>query len=187
MLKLNIDESKIFFTADLHYLHSKNIEYSGRPFNNIIEHDEVLINNINEVVKDDCHLFILGDFIFTSNLDIIKYYYSRINGIKYLILGNHCVRNRMYRDSVREIFNGNIFDSLILSVNDDIYWLSHFPHEYFTGKNLHGHIHSGPTSHASKKLPFNPRRYDVGVDNNNYYPVNLEQIKEKVYDANVGI
>jgi calcineurin-like phosphoesterase family protein len=180
MLKLNVKEENIWFGSDHHFLHFKNLEYSGRPFKTIEEHDNTLIANINSVVKSTDYLFLLGDLIFTSNVEVIKDYYNRINGIKYLILGNHCIQNRMYRDSIREMFQGNIFDSLILSVNKEIYYLSHFPYQYFTGYCLHGHIHSGPNSNANEKLSFHPRRYDVGVDNNNYYPINLQQIKLKL-------
>lgn len=180
MLQLNIKEEDIFFTSDTHFRHFKNIEYSGRPFKTIEEHDNTLIDNINSVVSPSQHLFILGDMIFTSNLEIIRDYYNRINGIKYLILGNHCVTNKMYRDSVKEIFEGRVYDSLILSLYKDIYYLSHFPYQYFTGYNLHGHIHSGPNTHSSERLNFRPRQWDVGVDNNNYYPINLEQIKMKL-------
>lgn len=180
MLKLNIKDSDIFFTSDLHFKHSKNIEYSGRPFKSIEEHDNTLIDNINSVVSPNQYLFILGDMIFTSNLEIIKDYYNRINGIKYLILGNHDLVNRMYRDSVKEIFEGKIYDSLILSLYKDIYYLSHFPYQYFTGFNLHGHIHSGPNTNSSERLPQRSNQYDVGTDNNNYYPVSLEQIKNKL-------
>jgi calcineurin-like phosphoesterase family protein len=177
MLKLNVKDEDIYFCSDTHFLHFKNIEYSGRPFKTIEEHDNTLINNINSVVSPSQHLFILGDMIFTSNLEIIRDYYNRINGIKYLILGNHDVQNRMYRDSVKEIFEGRVYDSLILSLYKDIYYLSHFPYQYFTGYNLHGHIHSGPNTHGTGKLPFKPKRYDCGVDNNLYYPISLGQIK----------
>jgi calcineurin-like phosphoesterase family protein len=180
MIKLNIDESKLFFTSDLHFKHYKNLEYSGRPFKTIEEHDDKLISNINEVVGKDDHLFILGDFIFTGSIEIIRSYYNRINGIKYLILGNHDLQNKMYRQSIIDIFEGRMFDSLILSVNNQIYNLSHFPYAYFTGYNLHGHIHSGPNSKASERLPFHRKRWDCGADNNDYYPPSLKQIKEKL-------
>lgn len=182
MLKLNIDLDKLWFTSDTHFLHSKNLVYSGRPFQTIEEHDNTLIANINSIVKPLDYLFILGDFIFTSNVEIIRDYYSRINGIKYFILGNHDLKSRLYRDSVNEMFDWKIYDSLILSIDKEIYWLSHFPYKYFTGINLHGHIHSGPTSLANEKLFPNSRRYDCGVDNNNYFPINLEQIKFKLQE-----
>lgn len=92
------------------------------------------------------------------------------------------LKNRMYRSSVREIFESRVYDALTISVHDDIYYLSHFPYQYFTGYNLHGHIHSGPRSSASERLPRRLRQYDVGVDNNNYFPINLEQIKLKLQE-----
>lgn len=93
MLKLNIDLDKIWLSSDEHYLHSKNLIYSGRPFQTIEEHDNTLIANINSVVKPTDHFFLLGDLIFTSNIEVIRDYYNRMNGIKYLILGNHIFGN----------------------------------------------------------------------------------------------
>lgn len=180
MLKLNAKEENIWFTSDTHFLHSRNIDYSGRPFKDIEEHDDTIINNINSVVKQTDYLFLLGDFIFTSSVDMIVAYYNRLNGIKYFILGNHDYRNRLYRDSVNEQFDWKIYDSLVLSINKEIYYLSHFPYQYFVDVNLHGHVHTGPTSLANEKMDKRPNQYDVGVDNNNYFPINLKQVKLKI-------
>lgn len=179
MIKLNLSDSKIFLTADTHLKHTKNVVYSKCPYGSIEEYDNAIINNINSVVGKDDHIFFLGDFIFTSRLDIINDYYSRINGIKHLILGNHCIRNRMYRDSVVDIFEGRVYDSLVMAHGNDIYYLSHFPYQYFTGVNLHGHVHTGVDS-MTEVMDVRKNQYDVGVYNNNYYPISLKDIKLKL-------
>lgn len=61
MLKLKPSEVTIWFTSDLHLNHSKIIEYCNRPFSNIEEMNEMLINNWNSVVKPKDIVFCLGD------------------------------------------------------------------------------------------------------------------------------
>ena len=43
---------KIFYIADLHLGHSNIIRLSKRPFNNVAEMDNALIDNWNKVVSD---------------------------------------------------------------------------------------------------------------------------------------
>ena len=63
-LKLDSSKQGIWFTSDLHFGHQ------------------------NIVVKDDDIVFDLGDFAFAPNSKW-KEILSRLNGIHYLILGNH--------------------------------------------------------------------------------------------------
>lgn len=41
----------------------------------------------------------------------------------------------------------------------------------------HGHVHSGKLSTSREVCKFNPLRYDIGVDNNNFKPISYEEIK----------
>lgn len=53
--------SDIFFTSDLHLNHNKGFIYEPRGFSNCHEHSLGIIDNINQVVKEDDELYILGD------------------------------------------------------------------------------------------------------------------------------
>ena len=48
----------IYYTADQHFGHSNVILFCDRPFKNVIEMDETLINNWNNVVSDDDIVYI---------------------------------------------------------------------------------------------------------------------------------
>ena len=51
-----------WFTSDLHLGHDAICVYCKRPFKNAAHMDKRLIRNINQVVKSDDDLYILGDF-----------------------------------------------------------------------------------------------------------------------------
>jgi len=50
-----------WFTADQHFGHANIIKWCKRPFNDINEMEQVIIDNYNEVVAADDHVFMLGD------------------------------------------------------------------------------------------------------------------------------
>lgn len=78
-------------TADPHFGHANIIEYCNRPFKDVHHMDKALIKNINECVQPDDRLFILGDFTLwgAERGDSIRRILSKMNGRKWLILGNH--------------------------------------------------------------------------------------------------
>lgn len=78
----------IYYTADHHFGHSNIIRFCDRPFKNVIEMDETLINNWNNAVSDDDIVYILGNLVFRSEKSA-SYYVERLKGTKHLVLGNH--------------------------------------------------------------------------------------------------
>ena len=64
--------------------------------------------------------------------------------------------------------------------------LATWPHFRRGTINLHGHIHSGPRSRSDVDRPGfdlvlkKDLTYDVGVDNNEYYPVEIRDILNKL-------
>ena len=56
-----------FLTADLHFNHKNIIEYSKRPFKNVLHMNERLISNINSCCKENDILYHLGDFFFNKS------------------------------------------------------------------------------------------------------------------------
>lgn len=139
--------------------------------------DETLIENWNRVVDPKDTVIHLGDFSFKAG-NRIPEYVSRLNGKKFLLLGNH--------DDERTVRDAG-FDGLRFGFWDFKFFdhkrgekrkafLCHYPmlawNASFHGRpHLFGHVHSGPRNH-----PFDQRKpnsYDVGVDNNEFTPVNL--------------
>jgi calcineurin-like phosphoesterase family protein len=166
--------SNIFFSSDHHINHNNIIKYSNRPFANVDEMNEALVENHNKIVKPKDLVFFLGDFLFTKDFYDYEKWIRRFNGNKVLILGNH--------DNVEE---GDLSIPTYFRIHEwyiekgHLITLSHFPQlswnkSHFGSFNLHGHHHGN--------LPFDPkvRRMDVGVDCNNFTPFEWSEIKEKL-------
>ena len=96
------------------------------------------------------------------------------------------MQNKLDREVIKNIFKSYGGDTMdiasILVRNDNNQQLTccHYPMLYWPTNTimLHGHVHGGPTSTASEKMPFHPMRYDVGVDANNYKPISYIELME---------
>ena len=62
----------VFFTSDLHLGHENAIYHASRPYKSLNEMESTLIGHINEVVKSQDELWILGDFSYKINQDRIR-------------------------------------------------------------------------------------------------------------------
>ena len=79
---------KRFYIADTHFGHKNIIRYDNRPFNSVHEMDNELIENWNSVVSNDDIVYILGDISWYDDSKTANIF-SRLNGHKILIKGNH--------------------------------------------------------------------------------------------------
>lgn len=188
---------KIFLSSDHHFGHSNILQYCRRPFKDVNHMNTGLIDNWNAVVSPEDVVFYLGDFSLSGD---IYPYLSRLNGTKYLILGNHdkAFKNKYVHKALHAGFK---------SVSRTMQWeisslrlnLCHFPykgsgdHTYIerykeyrlkdTGQILlHGHSHLPPEKKI-RRTSKGALMYDCGVDANNYFPVSLEQIIEELRNA----
>lgn len=165
-----ITNQKTFFTADTHFGHNNIIKFCNRPFNSVEEMNEILIDNWNSTVGKDDEIYHLGDFGWKDNklnLEILR----QLNGIKYLIQGNHDT-NFVKDKSVRNEFEW-IKDYYELEHEDSIIVMCHYPfrlwnRDYYGSVNLFGHLH-GKTKPMGNQL-------DVGVDVHNFKPISLNSI-----------
>ena len=164
----------IYFTSDLHLGHKAVIKMQNRPFLDVDEMNKKLIFNYNSIVKPDDTVYILGDLSYRIPVDYANDLIKQLNGKKILIKGNH---DKHYDP---ELFEG-IYDYLELSINKVPVILMHYPllewNKSHRGSiHLHGHIHSMGTTYNQECKSTNIRRYDIGVDANNYYPVSFNEI-----------
>ena len=58
---------KLFVTSDHHFLHNRIIEICQRPFENVDEMNQKMIDNWNDVVDDEDIVYYLGDFAIEKN------------------------------------------------------------------------------------------------------------------------
>lgn len=157
--------SDIWLISDTHFGHSNILTFEPyyRPFKTIEDHDEQLIQNWNNVVKPGDKVFHLGDFCLASqSIKIAK----RLNGNKYLIMGNH-------DKAPTQQYLSSGFHKLLGSVTLEKFILTHIPvsdkqFSRFKG-NIHGHLHS--------KLLEDKRYFNVSVEQINLTPINYEEVK----------
>lgn len=163
----------IYFTSDLHLGHNNIISLSHRPFSSIEEMNKTLINNWNSWVNKNDTIYILGDIAFKMKVEEVNQLIKKLNGKKILIRGNH---DKKYDESLFE----EICDFKVIKYNGFVFSLMHYPllewpHFFHQGIHLHGHQHN----HKDYNLKMREegiRRYDVGVDANEYRPISIEEI-----------
>jgi len=150
------------FIADLHFGH-KGLAQNLRGFQDEYYHDEFIIDSWNRVVGKKDLTYILGDV--TMEKKDSYYQLNRLNGSKYIILGNHDLMQHVpellkYADKVGGMvqYKGHILTHCPIHPSELRDW----------GKNIHGHIH---------KLTIPDDRYIcVSCENVNYTPQTLEQL-----------
>lgn len=165
-----------WWIADPHFGHANIIRHCDRPFKDVIEMDLRLIDNWNELVKEDDTVYLLGDVALGSANKIARYLYQ-LNGKIHLIVGNH-------DKAVLKGACGMRFESISnlkeIWVHDEgkkqKIVMCHYPMLTWNKSNhgawhLHGHCH-GTLTVTSDAL-----RLDVGVDCHEYKPVSFAAIK----------
>lgn len=165
----------IFFTSDTHFKHKNIITYCNRPFENVKEMDETMISNWNKKVKSKDTIYHLGDFIFNkrNNTDIVEEYLNKLNGKKILIIGNHDKINTIKAKGWDNVYT-------LHELNIDKYCkitLCHYAMRVWN-KSHHGTWHLYGHSHG--KLPGQGLSFDVGVDCNNFEPLSLDEISDRM-------
>lgn len=172
----------VFFTSDLHLGHESILQMQDRPFDTVEVMNEALINNINSCVHKNDRLYILGDISLHIPVDEANHLISRIHGRKYLLLGNHDTIGQ--KDECK--YDPSLFewigDYLRISTYDVNIVMMHYPllswRKIASGSiMLHGHIHASG-EYNRKNMTAGIRRFDVGVDANDYQPVSILKIKE---------
>jgi len=193
----------IWFTSDTHYghnnisnKHTSKWKEGHRDFNSLEEMNKTIVDNINNLVKEDDILYHCGDFSFGGIQNIWNFKKQIKCKNVHLILGNHDdhIRNNKQLENCcitfddgtsTNLFARNIFSSVqdVLTVTHGkhTFFLSHYPHLSWHHASrgvimLHGHEH-GQFNH----LNTNVRRLDVGIDSaknllGEYRPFSIEEV-----------
>ncbi len=174
-----------WFTSDTHFWHKKILSMGvGRPqFKSIEDMEQRIIENWNRKVKPEDTVYILGDFCWGGNVKRIKGLLDSLNGKKTLVIGNHDRLDNYYKTSSFV----DIVQYKEIRIGDDWICMNHFPIAewdgyYYGSYHLYGHTHGtfNLAEETLKRKRPNGNCWDVGVDNNNFEPVNFEEIKEKI-------
>jgi calcineurin-like phosphoesterase family protein len=80
---------RTFFTGDTHFAREAIIRHCARPFANAAEMDAAMIANYNSVVTPRDRVIHVGDFAFKCEPKRLRAIFSKLNGQKFLVIGNH--------------------------------------------------------------------------------------------------
>lgn len=179
----------IFFISDTHYAHQnactlfKRADGSPlRDFSCAEECDQFQEEQWNKTVRIKDKVYHLGDITFSKkNLPIL----DRLNGEKVLIRGNHDTEKAsIYLKYFKDVRGCHQFDGMLLT---------HIPvHPESLSRwriNLHGHLHANrvmrevafitKNEQPSSYQEIDPRYFSVCVEQINYTPISIEEIKQR--------
>lgn len=152
-----------YYISDTHFDHAKIITLTKRPFANVDEMNEAMVNNWNSVVRSDDTVHFLGDFAWKRH----SYWRNRLNGKIKFHQGNH-------DQGIPAIYG---YEEL----QDGPYKLVlfHYPIVSWNGfhrgaYHFYGHVHGQSLDYMP--LDWRARAFDVGVECLGYTPRTAEQI-----------
>lgn len=162
---------KTFLISDTHFGHvgmTKFLREDGtklRPWDNIQDHDQNLIECWNEVVKPGDKVYHLGDVGLSNATHLLRVMQS-LNGTKILIKGNH--------DSLKMSQYAQVFKDVRACHSLNGIFLAHIPiHpmslERWKGQ-AHGHLHA--------KTVGDERYMNVSCEQIDYTPIDFEEVNE---------
>ena len=166
----------VFFIADLHFGHKAILKYERRPFKDIDDMDNALVENWNSVVKDNDLVFLLGD-VSLYNSAKTKELCQRLRGNVVLIKGNHDGHtDTTYRDSgISRIYDYPIiYDKFWMLSHEPLYTNANMPYA-----NIFGHVHA-----TKAYTHYSDQSFCVSVERINYTPIHFDQIKSDVTKGN---
>lgn len=152
-----------FFTADEHYGHRNIIKYCGRPFSSVEEMNEEIIKRHNEVVGNNDTVYHIGDFILGSQ-ECAASIIEQLNGSHVFIDGSH---DKWLAEPKIKILEKHVHNQLMVLCH---YCMRVWPKSHYNSIHLYGHSHG--------RLEPIGKSWDVGVDNNDFYPLSDKQILE---------
>ena len=163
------EEPRIFVTSDTNFFGQQFIAYAARPFEDVLDMNEHLIERWNEIVRPNDLVYHLGDFG-TGPPDGLEEIHQRLEG-KISILRSHSENSL---NSLLELGFALVADQIQL---DYLGYLCIFTHKplvsaYSEGiLNLHGYEYS--------KVQFRPGSINISCDAWDYKPVELKELIRK--------
>jgi calcineurin-like phosphoesterase family protein len=189
--------SKIFLISDQHYSHRNTLRYCGRPFFTTTQMDEAMIKRHNSVVAPGDKVYHLGDF--TMHTAPLKRILPRLNGIHYLVSGNHDLvyaayfektRGKKFIDKMHKEYHAAGFSMIFqgevhLTTRIGKVRLCHFPTKN-TYDSYHNDKHDASRpeddgtlnicGHIHQHWKKRGNNINIGVDIWDFTPVNLETV-----------
>lgn len=177
--------SDVFITADEHHGHQKIIEYCGRPFRDVTEQTECLIQRHNAKVPDSLGFLTIhvGDWFWrTLKLGEALTILGRLHGRHAFIFGNHDELIEKHRDVFAQQLDwikgeNKASGTHIVHFAGRELFLCHYAMRVWN----RSHKGSGMLfGHSHNELPVIGKSFDIGVDGHDFAPWSLEEIDARL-------
>lgn len=177
-----------YFISDQHWGHGAIIHMEHRPFSNVQEMNESMIEAWNSVVTKDDEVYHLGDVAYKMNPTQLNSILSRLNGKIYLIHGNHDKPKQLKHswdrfEWVKSEFNFEYeYEGAVYK-----FVLYHFP-IYSWDQMWRGSIHVCGHSHMNSNDFFDncpARIINVSCELLDYKPISIVEVIEKMRNKQV--
>ncbi|MGD8799649.1 MAG: hypothetical protein PVJ44_14050 [Desulfobacterales bacterium] len=155
--------SNFFFTADEHFGHANMIKYCNRPFTSVDEMDAGIIQRHNEIVGPKDVVIHAGDFTL-SKKPFAENYIRQLNGTHIFLKGSH---DYWMKKSATAIWEREMEGFYVVVCH---FAMRVWPRSHYNSWQLYGHSHG--------KLTPIGKQWDIGVDNNDFYPVSFNKVRE---------
>ena len=178
--------SQIYFSSDFHYNHENLVKGcttwedlgSCRDFNTLEEHNQKLVDSINNTVKANDRLYFLGDWSMGGKDEVINFRKRVKCKNIHFILGNHDIHVDKNYNKCQDLFNSvKIYDDIQIGKSEFI--LMHYPiyswHRKKSTKHSSIHLHG----HTHKELDYHPSALCVCIDTvKEFRPLHIEEIRD---------
>lgn len=175
--------AETFLISDTHFGHGNICRFKRddgtdlRPWDDVFEMEEALIERWNDAVRPSDKVYHLGDVaIPRRGLKVLE----RLNGNKVLIRGNHDIfKLSDYTDYFRDVRGCHYLDRCILT---------HIPVHPVNltryAANIHGHLHYRTVPDEKTGLP-DLRYYNVCVEHIDYTPISWNLVRKQLQDLGI--
>jgi calcineurin-like phosphoesterase family protein len=170
--------TETFFIGDTHFGHKSIIKFEpiARPFSGLEEMHEVIIERWNKAVHPKHRVFVLGDFCFGKKWLPLA---GRLNGLKYLIAGNHDnLSTAEYLKYFHKVSGAMEFDGCVMT------HIPVHPEQFLRYRaNIHGHLHSKLVdwfSPVTLEIKVDERYINVSCEQNGLVPIPYSQIQARL-------
>lgn len=128
-----------YYISDLHLGHANVLEHDQRPFCNVDEMQQVIVNNWNAVVNEDDTVYIVGDFAWKPIYAVAAL--NKLKGVKVLIHGNHDKPNQEVMMHFAKVTEVEYLDDAGAQVVLCHYPMANWKNMFHGSIHLYGHVH----------------------------------------------
>lgn len=167
-----------YYISDLHFSHKNILQFDQRPWDNLDDMKQALINNWNSVATNADHVYHMGDFCWGKTpewIEILK----QLNGNIHICAGNHDVGNS--KELKKYIVD--YFEYKEVKDGDFTVILSHYPMLFYKhdGSPNHvmicGHLHNTKEWEQMKQMVAWGRKNYVQFPDNRFQIIPVEACK----------